>query len=125
FLFLLLAHLLMGMMLGVELSLILGYNGIINIINMMLFVYIIVMALHDEKDKRNLMLLILFLGAVRGGYGLVRYVLFGGDSANPYRNFEGIDVSIFFFDIGDNFVCALAGFAAAWLLTSPQVRMSP
>lgn len=125
FLFVLLAHLLMGVMQGIEINLILGYNGIINILNMLLFMYIILMALHDEKDKRNLMLLILFLGAVRGGYGLVRYVLFGGDNANPYRNFEGIDISIFFFDISDNFVCALAGFAAAWLLTSPQVRMSP
>ena len=125
FLFMLAAHLMLGMMNGVELSLILGYNGIINILNMLLFMYLILMALHDEKDKRDLMLLILFLGAVRGLYGLVRYVLFGGDSANPYRNFEGIDISIFFFDIGDNFVCALAAFAAAWLLTSPQVRMSP
>lgn len=124
FLFLLIAHLLMGMMMGVEIPLILGYNGIINIVNMLLFMYIILMALHDEKDKRNLMLLIIFLAAIRGTYGLVRYVLFGGDSANPYRNFEGIDVSIFFFDIGDNFVCSLGGFAAAWLLTSPQVRMS-
>jgi hypothetical protein len=124
FAFMLLAHLLLGMMNGIDISLILGYNGIINVLNMLLFMYIVVMALHDEKDKRDLMLLILFLGAIRGLYGLVRYVFFGGDSANPYRNFEGIDISIFFFDIGDSFVCALAGFAAAWLLTSPQVKMS-
>lgn len=125
FLFILVAHIFTGTMMGVDLELILGYNGIINILNMMLFMYLILMALHDEKDKRDLLLVIVGIAAVRGVYGLIRYVMFGGDSANPYRNFEDVDVSIFFFDIADNFVAAMAAFIAAWLLTSPQVRMSP
>jgi hypothetical protein len=125
FAFMLLAHLLLGVMGGIDISLIMGYNGIINIFNMLVFMYILVMALHEEKDKRDLLLLIIFLAAIRGIFGLVRFILFDGDSANPYRNFEGSDLNIFFFDIADNFVAALAAFITAWLLTSPQVRMSP
>jgi hypothetical protein len=50
-------------------------------------------------------------------------VFFGGDTANPYKNFEQIDVKILFFDIGDNFVASLGAFCAAWLLTAPQLRL--
>lgn len=125
FVFLLCAHLILGLMSGVDLELILAYNGIINILNMLVFMYLVIMAFNSEKDQQNLLLTILALAAIRAVFGLIRYVLFEGDSANPYRNFEGLDMKIFFFDIGDNFVAALAAFCAAWLVTSPKIRLSP
>jgi hypothetical protein len=113
-----------GLIMGIDLNLILGYNGIINVFNMMIFMYLVIMAFRNEKDTRNLLFSIVALAAVRGVFGIVRFIWFGGDSANPYRNFEGLDIKIAFFDIGDNFVASLAAFWAAWLLMSPDVRLS-
>ena len=124
FVFLMLSHIALGLMSGVSLEVILGYEGLINVFNMFIFMYLIVMAFSSEKDKRNLLLTFLVLAGIRSIFGFVRYFAFGGDSANPYRNFEGMDITIFFFDIADNFVAAIAAFCAAWLLLSPAVKLT-
>jgi O-antigen ligase len=124
FVFLMACHVVMGLMANVDIDVILGYNGFINVLNMLVFMYLIVMAFNTEKDKRNLLWLFLALAAGRALFGLVRFLWFGGDSANPYANFEKIDIKLFFFDIADNYVCALAAFITAWLLTSPAARLS-
>lgn len=125
FVFLLLSHIVIGVTSGVDLELILAYNGLINVFNMLVFMYLVTMAINDEKDKKNLLLLIIALAAIRAVFGMVRYLWFDGDSANPYRNFESMELKIFYFDIADNFVASLAAFCAAWLLTSPNVNMHP
>lgn len=122
--FLMVAHLVLGLMSDIPLLDILHNNGIINLLYMFIFMAMIVMAFNTETDKRNLLYLFLSLAAMRAVFGLVRYLAFGGDSANPYRNFERLDIKIFYFDIADNFVAALAAFIIAWLLTSPHVRIS-
>jgi O-antigen ligase len=124
FVFLMACHIIMGLMSNIDLDVILNYNGLINVLNMFIFMYLVVMAFNSEKDKRNLLWLFIVLAAGRAAYGLARFLWFGGDSANPYQNFENMDIKIFFFDIADNFVAALAAFCAAWLLTSPASRMS-
>ena len=124
FVFLLLSHIVIGLIMGVELEMILGSRGIINVLNMMVFMYLIIAAFQNEKDTNRLLFCIIALAAIRGVFGIVRFVWFDGDSANPYRNFEGMDIKIAFFDIGDNFVASLAAFSAAWLLTSSEVRLS-
>lgn len=123
FVFMLLAHILLGMAAGVDLDVILGYNGIINILNMMIFMYLVVMAFNDEKDMQRLLMMIIVLAGVRAVFGIVRFIWFDGDSANPYRNFERLDIKIAFFDIADNFIASLAAFVAAWLITSPGVKL--
>lgn len=124
FVFLLLGHVVVGLMSGIELNVILGYNGFINVLNMLVFMYLVIMAFDNGKDSSNLLLAILALAAIRAAFGAARFFLGEGDTANPYRNFEGFDVKIFFFDISDNFVASLAAFCAAWLLTSPGVNLS-
>jgi hypothetical protein len=124
FVFLLASHIVIGLMMGIDLNVILGYRGIINIFNMMIFMYLVIMSFKDESDTRNLLFTIIALAAIRGIFGIVRFVWFGGDSANPYRNFDGLDIKILFFDISDNFVASLAAFCAAWLLTSTGVKLS-
>jgi hypothetical protein len=121
--FLVFSHIVIGLMSGIELKLILGYNGIINILNMLMFMYLIIVAFRSDRDQINLLYMIMALAAVRSIFGMIRYVFFGGDTANPYKNFEQIDVKILFFDIGDNFVASLGAFCAAWLLTAPELRL--
>jgi hypothetical protein len=124
FVFLLFSHLVIGMMTGVDLDIILGPRGILNVLNMLVFMYLVIMAFQNEKDAQRLLFAIIALALIRGLFGLVRYVWLGGDPANPYRNFDGFDIKILFFDIGDNFVAGLSAFCAAWLLSSSEVRLS-
>jgi hypothetical protein len=122
--FLMLCHVVVGLMLGIDLNVILGYNGFMNVLNMLVFMYIVIEAFKSDADRERLLLVIIGLAGIRAVYGLVRYAFFGGDPSNPYRNFDNIDIKLVFFEIGDNFVVSLGAFCAAWLLMSPQARMS-
>jgi hypothetical protein len=121
---LLIAHILVGLMLGVDLVSILSYTGAINVFNMLIFMYLLITAVRGKRDQQKLLYLIVALAASRAVFGIVRFIWFDGDGANPYRNFEGIDLKIVFFDIADNFVASLAAFWAAWMLTSSRTRLS-
>jgi hypothetical protein len=91
---------------------------------MLVFMYIVIEAFRDDADKERLLLVVIGLAGIRALFGLVRYAFFGGDSANPYKNFDNLDIKLVFFEIGDNFVVSLGAFCAAWLLMSPQARLS-
>jgi len=124
FALLLAAHVLVAIVSGIEVLVALGYSGILNVLNMLIFMYLVIMAFREERGRERLLMVIFALAGVRAVFGLVRYIWFGGDASNPYSNFERMDIKILFFDISDNFVASLAAFCAAWLLTSPQVRMN-
>jgi hypothetical protein len=122
--FLMFAHVVVGLMQGVALNVILGYNGIINILNMLVFMYILIEAFKSDSDKYRLLYAIMALATARAVFGLVRYAFFGGDDANPYKNFDNLNIKLVFFEIGDNFVLALGAFCAAWLLMASPTRLS-
>jgi O-antigen ligase len=124
FLCLLTGHMVLGLMADKDTTVILGYNGIINVGNMLLFCLLLMRAIETESHRRQLLFLLLGLAAMRAVYGMVRYLWLGGDNANPYRNFENLDIKLFYFDIADNYVAALAAFCIAWLLLMPQVHMA-
>ncbi len=124
FSFMLMAHLSVGLLADQDGLVILGYSGLINVLNMLAFCYLITVTLSGAQGQRNLLHLMLSLAVLRALFGMARYVFMGGDSANPYRNFENLDIRIFYFDIADNFVAALAAFCFAWLLLMPNVRLA-
>lgn len=124
FLVLMLAHLVIGLMAGQDLYKILGLNGFINVINMLIFSWMIVLALKEDKQQNRILLILLGLAALRCIYGLVRYFLLDGDPSNPYRNFENLDIKLVYFDIADNYVAAFAAFSIAWLLWMPGHKLS-
>jgi hypothetical protein len=122
--FMLMAHLVLGLMSGIDIVTVLGYNGILNVLNMALFALLLLTAIRSEPERRQLLLLTLSLAAIRAVYGLARYQFAGGDNANPYRNFEKLDIKLVYFDIADNYIAALAAFCIAWLLLMPGLRLS-
>jgi len=124
FALLLLAHVLVGLVAGIDFFRIVGYAGILNILNMLLFMYFLIEAFKQEHDQERLLSAILVLAGVRAIFGLVRYIWFEGDSANPYRNLEGLDMKLIFFDISDNFIASLGAFLAAWRLSMPGIKLS-
>jgi hypothetical protein len=91
-------------------------KGLINIINMMLLFFTLSTLF---SSKESFLLLINFIvGCVvlRGVWGLVRFVLFGGDPANFYANFQQIDIKLTFFDINDGLMAAIVLTVSAWRL---------
>ncbi|WP_162256939.1 O-antigen ligase family protein [Noviherbaspirillum sp. Root189] len=124
FVFMLAGHVVVGLMIGKDLNVILGLNGFFNVLNMFVFMFLVISAFEKDRDMTTLIFMILSIAVIRGVFGGVRYFLFDGDTANPYRNFEGLNIKIYFFDISDNYVAALAAFCSAWLLTTPQVKLN-
>jgi hypothetical protein len=122
--FLMFGHVVVGLILGIDLHVILGYNGFMNILNMLVLMYVVIEGFKNEGDKERLLFTIIALAAVRAAFGLVRYAFFGGDTANPYKNLDNLDIKLVFFDIGDNYVVSMGAFCAAWLLMSPHARLS-
>lgn len=93
-----------------------AYTGLLNIINMAVFFYVVVSVFGFPAEMRKLLAFLLVAVGLRGVFGMVRWGAFGGDSANVYANIENAGVKLTFFDIGDGFLATLAAFCAAWLL---------
>jgi hypothetical protein len=94
-----------------------AYNGLLNIINMAVFFYILVNVFGTSGEARKFIRFLLIAIAIRGVFGMVRWALFGGDSANVYENIERTGTKLTFFDINDGFLATLAAFCSAWLLS--------
>jgi O-antigen ligase len=124
FLILMLAHLMIGLMAGQDLAKILGLNGFINVINMLIMSWMIAVTHPTTKQQNRTLLILLGIAALRSVYGLMRYFLLDGDPTNPYRNFESLDIKLVYFDIADNYVAAFAAFCIAWLLWMPGKKLS-
>ena len=120
---LLLGHTLIAGWLGIELTEALSYTGILNVINMLIFMFLLLAAFKTAPAQSELLRAIIVLAALRALFGLVRFIWFDGDSANPYRNFERLDIKLFFFDIADNFIASFAAFWAARQLAMPPARL--
>ena len=93
-----------------------AYNGLLNIINMAVFFYVVVNVFGFPAEMRKLLAFLLVAVGLRGVFGMVRWGAFGGDSANVYANIENAAVRLTFFDISDGFLATVAAFCAAWLL---------
>lgn len=123
FIVLLLGHLFAGLMANQEIMDVLSYRGAINVLNMMVFMYLVIMSFQDEQDMNQLLYLFIALGLLRSLWGLFRYAVMGGDTSNPYQNLEGLDMKLVYFDINDSFVASLSAFCCAWLLTAKEFRL--
>jgi len=97
-------------------------SGLLNVFNLMLAFYVLTTCFGDDKALDRLVNLLIAVVALRGVWGLVRYVALGGDPANFYSNFQHIDVKLTFFDINDSLLAAMCFFLVVWRLLTDQVR---
>lgn len=97
-------------------------SGLLNVFNLMLAFYVLTTCFGDDKALDRLVNLLIAVVALRGVWGLVRYVALGGDPANFYSNFQHINVKLTFFDINDSLLAAMCFFLVAWRLLTDQVR---
>lgn len=114
FLVLFLVQTLVGTMAGVPLERILMQRGTINTVNVGLVTILLIRAVNTPHEVRRLANIILIGGAVRGTYGMMRFLFWGGDVANVYNNIQKVGIKLTFFDINDGLLACLAAFIAAW-----------
>jgi len=101
-----------------------SYSGLLHIINMAVLFYVVVNVFGCPARARKLLRFLLIAIGLRGIFGMVRWALFGGDSANVYGNIEHVGIKLTFFDINDGFLATLAIFCSAWLLSYRQQFLS-
>lgn len=100
----------------------LAYQGLLNVVNLMLAFYVLTASLREPGDLQRMVDLLLVCIALRGLWGLVRFGALGGDPANFYENFQKINIKITFFDINDSLLATMAVFLATWRLAHGLVE---
>ena len=100
-------HIVVGIYAGVPLENILGSTGFINIIQAIIFAWLLLKVVQSESDLNWLKKLLLVIGPVRALFGLGRWAFFGGDPANAYSNIEKMAVNLTFFDICDSLLAVV------------------
>jgi hypothetical protein len=104
-------HFAWGALEGISPSIIFDNTGIINLVNFILFCFIIAWTIRSKKDLTTLVWILMATAALRASFGLGR-MAFGGDPANYYANMEQAKVIISFFDSSQS---TLFFFCAAYL----------
>jgi len=95
-------YLLFGVATDIPIREILSGRGVINIINMCLFVSVLIFGIESSKDLKELKNISLFCLFISAMYGFIRYIFFGGDPANLYATLEHLDVRLTYVDIGNS-----------------------
>ena len=114
FLVLFLVQSLVGTIAGVPPERILMGRGTINLVNMGIFTMVLIRAVNTPLEVGRLATVILTCGALRGSFGMLRFLFWGGDIANVYDNVQKLGIKLTFFDINDGLLACLAAFIAAW-----------
>jgi len=111
---LLVAHVVVGAMNGVEIADALGGNGFVGVVWMAPLVLLMVWAGASRKPVSLVMVtrLLVLTALGKAAFGLGRWAFLGGDPANIYANAEKLNIRLTYFDIADSLVCVL-GLAVA------------
>lgn len=99
-------YLFFGLITDVPVNDVLGRRGIINIVNLCLWVSVLKWGIESVEQVDALKKVVLVCMAVSAIYGIVRFVFLGGDPANVYDNVEHLNVRITFQDIGQSILFA-------------------
>jgi O-antigen ligase len=110
------AHVVAGLASDVPFADIMSYNGVLNVLNMSVMIFVLQQAFDNPRDLDELTKLFMVSVFARGIFGLVRFAFFGGDPTNVYASYEKIAIKLTFFDINDGLIATVAAFYAAWRL---------
>ena len=115
---LLVAHVVVGALNGVEIADALGSYGFVGVVWMAPLVLLMVWAGASRKPVSLAMLarLLVLAALAKAAFGLVRWAFFGGDPANIYATAEKLNIRLTYFDIADSLVCVFGMAVALSLL---------
>ncbi|HET6421456.1 MAG TPA: O-antigen ligase family protein [Geobacteraceae bacterium] len=110
-------YLLVGGANGVPVNEVLSAKGIVNIVNMCLFVFILKWSTESSDQLDGLVKVALWCLAISAFYGIVRFLFLGGDPANSYGNELRVNVRLTYQDIGQSILFGFAfGYSTLKLL---------
>ena len=116
-------HMIAAAWLGIPLSQSLSMLGLISVVNVSIFFYVLLALLDSPEDLRKLTKFFIICASIRGVYALIRFLFFGGDPSNPYALLEQRDVTITFANAADLAVASATAFWCAWQLTNRYSEM--
>lgn len=87
---------------------ILQTEGLIHVLHMAMFVYIVISVLDNEKDLNGFVRLFLIIAVGRAVFGLIRFFFFGGDPQNAYQNYQELNLKITYWDIIEGLIATIA-----------------
>jgi hypothetical protein len=99
--------------------------GLVHVLHMGMFLYIVVSVLDEEKDFQAFIKIFLVVAVGRAVFGLGRYVLLGGDPQNAYENFGHTNIKITFWDANEGLIASIAAFYFLWRLTFDWDKYKP
>lgn len=109
-------HIVVGSFNDVPFFLIISKSGVLHLINMAVFVYVMLRVFRSEAQVNELITFMLVCIVATGLWGLFRFAFLGGDPANYYENVQDIAIRLTFFDINYSILAGIAAFLAAWRL---------
>ena len=115
---LLVGHVVVGAMTGVEITDSLSSNGFVGVAWMAPLVLLMVWSGAGRKPLSLLLVarLLVLASFLKAAFGLGRWTFLGGDPANIYANAEKLNIRLTYFDIADNLVLILGVAVALSLL---------
>lgn len=116
-------HVVVGLFHEIPFFLIVSKSGVLYLINMAVFVYVMLRVFRGERQVNELVTLMLVCIVAVELWGLFRFAFLGGDPANFYQNVQQIAVKLTFFDINYSILAAIAGFLAAWRLVECETGL--
>ena len=116
-----LAHAGAGILLGIPARHFSSWSGLILIANMGLLTLLVAHAVDSRRALELLITSALIVIAARALFGIVRFVFFGGDPANPYDLYQNTGSKLTFFDVNDSLLaCMAAAYCAFRLIHEPH-----
>ncbi|BBO68399.1 hypothetical protein DSCA_23290 [Desulfosarcina alkanivorans] len=91
-----------GVLKGVAIENVLSRRGLITLLNMTILYYTLKWVIDCDVNLDLFVKLLVSVAIAMAIYGLIRFLLFGGDPANYYANFEGSRSRLTFFDYGQS-----------------------
>lgn len=123
FVILFIGHIVVGMLYDVPFFLIISKSGILHLINMIVFIYVMLRVFRSEQQVSQLVIFMLVCIVATELWGLFRFVFLGGDPANYYENVQDIAIRLTFFDIDYSVLGGMAAFLGAWRLIEREADL--
>lgn len=109
-------HVVAGLFHEIPFFLIVSKSGVLHLINMIIFIYVMLRVFRGERQVNELVTLMLLCIVAVELWGLFRFAFLGGDPANIYENVRQLAIKLTFFDINYSILAAIAAFLAGWRL---------
>jgi len=125
FILMFISYLIYGTLEDVPLKDVISRRGVINLVNMVVFIYCIKWSIRTKEQLQKLIDVLLVCASCMGVWGLFRLVFLDGDPANYYQNAENINVKLTYQDIGQSIIfCIVVAYTILKLQKTAVIKVT-